>query len=140
MEIKSLPLNLRTLAWFALCLGILVSLAGCLPSGSSQGTDPVVVENAVAYVQRPLLYDEDTGLLVEDDVADPSAFRPGARLYLRDSASTDADALDISSSAFSGTEYLNDDGQLLYDVKDLHVSHDGTRLLFAMRAPGNRGC
>lgn len=130
-----MPRNIRVAVWSAFCLGSLVSLAGCLSSSDSQKADPVVVENAVAYVQRPLLFDEDTGRLIEDNLADPSAFRPGARLYLRDSASADAEAVDISSRAFSGSEFLDENGQLRYDVKDLHVSHDGTRLLFAMRAP-----
>jgi len=122
-------------AWSAFCLGTLVSLAGCLSSSDSQKADPVVVENAVAYVQRALVFDENTGQLVEDNLADPSGFRPGAVLYIRDSASADADAVDITSRAFAGSSFLDEDGQLRYDVKDLHVSHDGTRLLFAMRAP-----
>lgn len=114
----------------------LLSLGGCLSLGDSgQAEDPVVVENAVVFIKRPLALDEDTGAPVAVDLSDPSAFRPGARLYWKDSASPEAAERDISSQAFAGAEYLDDQGRLLYDVKDLHVSHDGTRLLFAMRAP-----
>ncbi|WP_315971918.1 hypothetical protein [Marinobacter sp. F3R11] len=118
-------------------LGIALSvmLSGCLSSSDSQQADPVVVENPVVYVKRPLLFDEDTGALIEDNLADPSGFRPGARLFIKSSASIDASAVDVSSRAFSDPGFLDEDGLLRYDVKDLHVSHDGNRVLFAMRAP-----
>jgi len=101
--------------------------AGCLQSGDSQSADPVVVENPVVFVKRPLLFDEDNGALVGDNLAEPAEFRPGARLFLKDRASPDSSSRDITSSAFPGP--------LGYDVKDLTVSYDGTRVLFAMRAP-----
>ncbi|WP_368502309.1 hypothetical protein [Marinobacter sp. 1_MG-2023] len=122
-----------------LCLSMAVALTGCLSSTDSQQADPVVVENPVAYVKRPLLFDDNSGALIEDNLADPSGFRPGARLFLKSSAAIDADAVDISSRAFSGAGFLDDSGRLRYDVKDLHVSHDGERVLFAMRAPEIEG-
>lgn len=118
-----------------LCLSLAVALTGCLSSADSQQADPVVVENPVAYVKRPLLFDDNSGALIEDNLADPSGFRPGARLFLKSSASIDAGAVDISSRAFAGSAFLDDAGRLRYDVKDLHTSHDGNRILFAMRAP-----
>lgn len=118
----------------AACVPALL-IAGCLSGDDSQSADPVVVENAVAFVKRPLLYDENNGALIGDNLAEPAAFRPGARLFLKDRASPDAAARDISSRVFSGAGFLNEEGQLRYDVKDLNVSHDGTRLIFAMRAP-----
>lgn len=117
------------------CLCLVATLSGCLSGGDSQQADPVVVENPVVYVKRPLLFDDNSGALIEDDLADPSGFRPGARLFVKASASIDAKAVDISSRAFSGSSFLDDAGRLRYDVKDLHVSHDGNRVLFAMRAP-----
>jgi len=135
LEIKSPSLNIPRSARLAIALGSLVALSGCLSSSDSQQADPVVVENPVAYVERALLFDENTGALIEDNLADPSAFRPGARLLLKASATADAETRDIASRAFSGPQFLDDNGQLRYDVKDLHVSHDGSRLLFAMRAP-----
>lgn len=104
-----------------------VLAAGCLQGGDSQSRDPVVVENPVVFVKRPLLFDEDNGALIGDNLAEPAEFRPGARLFLKDRASPDAPSRDITSSAFPGS--------LGYDVKDLTVSYDGTRVLFAMRAP-----
>ncbi|WP_161494485.1 hypothetical protein [Marinobacter salexigens] len=121
------------------CLGLLAVLSGCLPSADSQRVDPVVVENPVVFVKRPLLFDTNSGALIEDNLADPSGFRPGARLFVKASASIDARAIDVSSRAFTGPEFLDDAGRLLYDVKDLHVSHDGNRALFAMRAPEIEG-
>lgn len=135
MEIKSPILNISRSTRLAVALGSLAALSGCLSSSDSQQADPVVVENPVAYVERALLFDENTGALVEDNLADPSAFRPGARLFLKASATADAEKRDIASRAFAGPQFLDDNGQLRFDVKDLHVSHDGSRLLFAMRAP-----
>lgn len=135
MEIKSPSLKISHCARLAIAFGSFGALSGCLSSSDSQQADPVVVENPVAYVERALLFDENTGALVEDNLADPSAFRPGARLFLKASATADAETRDIASRAFAGPQFLDDNGQLRYDVKDLHVSHDGSRLLFAMRAP-----
>lgn len=77
-----------------------VSLSGCLSSSDSQTADPVVVENPVAYVQRTLQIEENSGTLVEDNLADPAAFRPGARLYLKP-AQLLAPALGISPQGLS---------------------------------------
>ncbi|QFS86767.1 hypothetical protein FIU96_07905 [Marinobacter sp. THAF39] len=123
----------------AVSLGVAMLLSGCLSGSDSQQSDPVVVETPVAYVERALLFDENTGTLVEDNLADPAAFRPGARLLLKARASADAETRDIASRAFTGPQFLDDSGRLRYDVKDLHVSHDGSRLLFAMRAPEIEG-
>lgn len=102
-------------------------LAGCGVGNGVDGSDPVVIENPVAFIKRPLLFDDNNGDLITDDLTEPQLFRPGAVLYLKDSASPSADSLDISSSAFpSGA---------LYDVRDLDVSYDGTKLIFSMRAP-----
>lgn len=135
MNIDSVANQLRMIGVLVLMAGAVVSVSGCLSAGDSQETDPVVVENAVAFIKRPLLFDENTGALIEDDLADPAAFRPGARLFLKASASVGSEARDITSRAFSGSEFLDENGRLRYDVKDLHVSHDGGKLLFAMRAP-----
>ena len=102
-------------------------------SGETDTAGPVVEDSPVAFVKRPLVFDDDQ--LESDDLREPQAFRPGARLFIKDRASPSATARDISSSAFADASFLNDEGQLLYDVKDLSVSHDGTQLVFAMRAP-----
>lgn len=117
---------------------IICSLAFLLVSACSVGnngdkSDPVVVEQPIAFIKRPLT-DADGDILVSD-LRDPSQFRPGAVLYLKERATPNAPIKDISSAAFSDPGFLNEDGELLYDVKDLHVSFDGTKLLFSMRAP-----
>jgi len=101
---------------------------------NGSNANAVVVDSAVAYIKRPLLFDNN-GRLMGDDLGQPQIFRPGAVLYLKSSASPSASSIDISSSAFSAPSFLNDKGQLLYDVKDLSVSFDGKKLLFSMRAP-----
>ncbi|WP_404364162.1 hypothetical protein [Marinobacter sp.] len=119
----------------ALTLFLAVILSGCLGGSNDQARDPVVSESPVAYIKRPLLFDENNGQLVTDDAREPASFRPGARLFLKESASPDAPARDITSRAFAGGSFLNEQGQLRYDVKGLEVSYDGRKLLFAMRAP-----
>jgi hypothetical protein len=114
----------------SLALALPLLLAGCGGGGSGgsddQAPDPVVVDIAIAYVERPLpLPDPANGL--RDDVLNPAAFNPGARLLLRDRASPGAQARDISAGVFTA--------DALYDVKDLEVSPDGSNILFAMRAP-----
>lgn len=100
---------------------------------SSDQADPVVVDKPLAYIERPLTNDE--GDIEADDAAEPQTFRPGAVLYIKDKASVDAQVIDISSAAFPGDSYLNDEGELLYDVRDLSSSYDGKKLLFSLRAP-----
>lgn len=130
--------GLNALAWCLLALSAMM-MTGCLTGSSGDATDPVIGENAVVYVKRPLLFDDNNGMLIGDNLAEPSGFRPGARLFLKERASPDAVARDISSRAFSGSGFLNENGQLRYDVKDLNVSFDGTRVVFAMRAPDIEG-
>src|SRR3990167_892442 len=105
-------------------------------SGDENETDPVVVDNPVAFIKRPLLFDEDEPpLLAQSDIRDPVTFNPGAVLYIKSRATPTAPATDITSHIFSDPSLLNEDGELLYDVKDLDVSYDGRKLLFSMRAP-----
>ncbi len=98
--------------------------------GDGQAPDPVVLDFPIAYVKRPIPVEDDGNgnlIPIESILREPIAFNPGATIYLRGRATATADDIDISSQAF-------DDGAL-YDVKDLEVSYDGTKLLFAMRAP-----
>jgi len=113
---------------------VLLSVVACGVSSDSNKKDPVVVENAVAFIKRPQLLDDEQ-VLVSDSIIEPQMFRPGAVLYIKDSASISSVARDLTSSVFSDEVFLNDEGLLLYDVKDLSVSYDGEKLIFAMRAP-----
>lgn len=113
-------------------------LVACGGGGSGdsggQSPDPVVVDLPIAYVKRPvprdILDEDDDGNITEivnNDVLEPSAFNPGAALYIRDRAAPGAAEINI-------TDVLWPD-DALYDVKDLDVSADGTKLVFAMRTP-----
>jgi len=99
--------------------------------GGDQAPDPVVVDFAIAYVQRPLATDEN-GNLVSTAVRDPADVRPGAELFVRDRAAPSAADVSITQGVFPDDEEGNPP---LYDVKDLSTSFDGTKLVFAMRAP-----
>ena len=107
-----------------------VTLAGCGGgSGSSssgllgggQDPDPAVQDFPVAYVKRPLLLDDD-GALLTFDVRDPTAFMPGAELFVRDRASASAVERNITAGVFPNDAMGNPP---LYDVKDLSSSFDG---------------
>ena len=106
--------------------------------GGSQAPDPVVVDFPIAFVERPIPMDED-GNFVPDDVMDPVAFNPGARLIIKDRASVPANETVITEGVFPPVDDMNPDTvdteEPLYDVKDVETSSDGTKLIFAMRAP-----
>ena len=99
--------------------------------GGGQSPDPAVVDLPVAYVKRPLLLDDD-GNLETFDVHDPTAFMPGAELFVRDRASPSAVEHNITAGVFPNDAMGNPP---MYDVKDLSSSFDGKQLVFAMRAP-----
>jgi hypothetical protein len=110
----------------------LAALAGCGGggggglSGSGQPPDPVVQDIPIAYIARPLPR-TDNGELLPVSPAGRDTFTPGARLWVKNRATDDALATNITDQAFGeGAEY---------DVKDLTAHPDGSRLLFAMRAP-----
>ena len=124
--------------WIAL-LGILLLVVACgggsaSPTsliGNGQDPDPVVQDFPVVYVKRPVLFDQN-GDLATTDVREPAEFRPGAELLLRDRASASAETRSLTAGIFPDDE---DGNPPLYDVKDLSVSYDGAKLVFAMRAP-----
>ncbi len=130
------------LSAISLSLSAAVILAGCdaspgtqLDTTADQEPDPVVVDYPIAYISRPLPRDED-GAIIPDTLLDPGAFKPGAKLILKDRASVTAAEVVLTDDLFVEDE----EGEPpLYDVKDLSVSHDGMKLLFALRAPEIEG-
>lgn len=118
---------------------ILLTACGGGSSGGSQDPDPVVVDLPIAYVKRPLRdiididNDGDVDEIFPDNVTDPGAFNAGAVLYIRDRASGSASETNISDRAYN-LDPLFTAGEP-YDVKDLSVSSNGEKLIFAMRAP-----
>lgn len=102
---------------------LLIFLPACLDTGD-QGPDPVVVDYPIAYIKRPLVRD-DQGALQQPDIRDPLEFNPGADVYVRDRASPGAAERNITAALTQGAG----------DVRDLDVSYDGSKLLFALREP-----
>ena len=109
----------NSLAAFALC-GVLASCG----SGDGQDPDPLVEDFGIAFVRHPLVID-DAGVLQQPDIRRVQTFNAGGELFFRDLASPSAPERNVTGS-FTGGEG---------DVKDVEVSYDGSRLLFAMRAP-----
>jgi hypothetical protein len=118
-------------------IGLLLTtlfLSSC--GGGGEGTsgqqqpDPVVQDLPIIYVKRVIPLDED-GNIQAQDLRDPTLFNPGAELLLRELASPTAVEISLSSGLFADDE--------LIDIKDLAVSSDGEKLIFALRAPDIEG-
>ena len=121
-------------AWLAATLALLGCGGGAgtsgLTAGSGQSPDPVVVDLPIAYIKRPVARDP-AGALSTRDIHDPIAFRPGAQLIIRDRASASAPARVVTDVAFATAAQPRP----MYDVSGIEPSYDGTKLVFAMRAP-----
>ncbi len=100
-----------------------VFLAAC--GGAGDGIDPAVEDFPIAYVKRSIVVDEESGAPVVEDVRDLTDFNAGADLYLRERASPSARETNLTSLLTGG----------LGDVKDVSVSFDGEKILFALRLP-----
>jgi hypothetical protein len=84
----------------------------------------VVVDIPIVYIKRSLPLD-DNGALIEDDARDAITFAPGADVFVRDRASPSAVERNVTEVVTQG----------MGDVRDLSVSYDGTRVVFALREP-----
>lgn len=104
-----------------------MSLAACFETTSlgSQDDDPVAQDFPLVYVKRSVPKDED-GERLEDNLTEPTAFFAGAGLFLRERASATAAEVNLLAGKIPAGAY---------DIKDLSVSYDGQRLLFAMLGP-----
>jgi len=100
-------------------------LGGCGggTGSSSGGPDPLVEDFGIAYVRQPVPA-MDTA-----DVRVLTGFQPGGDLIYRDLASPGANEINVTARVTGG----------MGDVKDVEVSYDGTRLLFALRLPDIQG-
>lgn len=108
--------------------------------GEDQSPDTVVDAVPLAYVKRtiPLHDPDDPTSFVNEDLRDPYAFRPGAALWVRETASPSAAERNITETLFAANE---DGAAPLYDVRDLSVAEVGSelKLLFSARAPEIEG-
>ncbi len=100
----------------------LLGACGGGESGSGE-PDPLVEDFGIAYVRQPVPETDNA------DVREPAAFQPGGDLFYRDLASPVARERNITAAVTGG----------MGDVKDVEVSYDGTRLLFALRLPDIEG-
>jgi hypothetical protein len=113
-----------TWARMALAAAASVLLAACssggsVDVGSGQETDPGTVDFPIAYVKRTIPMEQDDLRQQRDQV-------PDADLFMRSRASPSSAEINITG------RITGDD---LYDIKDVDVSQDGRRIVFAMRGP-----
>ncbi|MFT3929968.1 MAG: hypothetical protein QM709_06685 [Spongiibacteraceae bacterium] len=129
MKDRSVSKIALALFWSSLIALSCAGLSGCSGgglSGDDEDPDPATVEYPIAYIQRPT---PDSSTTVEDDLQDPFAFNPGAKLFVRSRADMNAEEINITDALVAPGE-VN-----LYDVKDLAVSPDGENLVFAFHKP-----
>ncbi len=110
-----------------------LTLAGCggddgVNIANDQKADPVVLDFPIAYVRGPLPVDvNDPTQLVFPDSRELIRFDLGNDLWFRDRASPSTQDRNLT---FIETQGIG-------DARDVEVSIDGTRFLFAMRGPAD---
>ena len=102
------------------CVLAACSSGGSVNLGSGQSPDPATVDFPIFYVKRTIPPRN------ADDLRQLRDAIPDADLYMRDRASPSAPERNITER-ITGTD--------LYDVRDVDVSPDGTKVVFAMRGP-----
>ena len=130
----SLKTKVRSILVFS--LGSLL-LLGCSDEPTTETDEEQIIKNEThfAYVKRSIetqsgyannLYEEKLTDVRKTplDVVSPYEYNPGAKLLVRTGLDVNATDKDILSEYF---------GNESYDVKDLNVSQDGKRLIFAAR-------
>jgi hypothetical protein len=112
-----------------------IALAACsskgdVSIGAGQKTDTTTADFAIAYVKRALPTDPTAldDLRDVDDLRQQRDFWSKADVYIRDKAAPSGTERNITAR-ITGNDF--------YDVRDLEVSADGGKLLFAMRGPLN---
>jgi len=113
------------LAIKAMLLVIALTSCGGGSGGTATTTDPVQLgDNGIAYVKRPVPRDAN-GNLIQNDARRAYTFNVGGDLYYRAHSSPSATETNLSGAITGG----------LGDVRDVEVSYDGTKLIFALRLP-----
>ena len=106
------------------CLATLLlaacSSGGNIDIGSGQRADPSTIDFPIAYVKRTL---PD---VANDDARDMRTFLVDADVFVKDRADASVAERNITDRVTKGDPY---------DVRDLDVSADGRKLVFAMRGP-----
>ena len=101
-----------------------VMLSACGGEDAQQQLDPVVVDSPIAYVKRPIALDEE-GNPATVSILDLTATHAGADLFLRERATPSGAERNLTAAITGGGG----------DVRDVSVSFDGTKLVFALRLP-----
>ncbi|MFT3907657.1 MAG: hypothetical protein QM718_15275 [Steroidobacteraceae bacterium] len=110
----------------------LLALAACgskgsVSIGSGQSSDSATVDFSIAYVKRVTPQTQD-----EDDLRQQRDISTAANLYVRDQASASGTETKITgNAACDATTGMGAGSE--WDIRDLDVSTDGTRLIFAAR-------
>ncbi|MFI4879477.1 MAG: hypothetical protein ACHQD6_03330 [Steroidobacterales bacterium] len=119
------------LPWAGAALALALALAGCSGGGSvnisnSQVGDPATLDYPIFYVKRSVPTDA-AGNVVQDDLRVMNdVVQSAADLYERQAASPSAAETNITARITAGA---------VYDIKDVDVSADGAKVVFAMRGP-----
>ncbi|MGB8328051.1 MAG: hypothetical protein WCE48_10785 [Steroidobacteraceae bacterium] len=108
----------------AAAVALLLALAACSPGADidiahDRSAAPGTIDFPIAYVKKTLPPRTDDLRELRDAV-------PDADIYVRDRAEASAPERNITERVTKTDRY---------DIKDLNVSFDGTRLIFAMRGP-----
>ena len=111
--------GLRDLLKLMTTFAIPALVTGCGGGGGGGGLDPIVQDFGIAYVKRLVVTPD------QSDVREVLTFTPGADLMFRDLASPSASERNVTSAMTGG----------LGDVRDVDVSADGSKLVFAMQLP-----
>ena len=112
----------RRLAQVVITLFISILLWGCL--SGEQSPDSVVEDYIVAYVKRSVQLNNNDEI-IQPDFRRLATFNVGGDLYIKDRASPSADERNVTFAVTGG----------MGDVKDVEISYDGSKVLFALRLP-----
>lgn len=97
---------------------------GSVGVGSGQDPDPVALDFPIAYVKAPVPVVDPNAMRDTTDLRQMRTFNVGADLFVRDRASPSAPETNVTEAITQG----------LGDIRDVEISSDGERVLFAMRA------
>ncbi len=118
---KILPNKIDVFLKYSLIL-LTTLFSGCM--GNEQDPDPIIQDFAIAYVKRPMPVNNANEPL-QENLQSPLTFNAGGNLYVRDRASPSAPEKNITQNIIG----------ILGDVKDVNVSFEGHKLIFALRFP-----